>query len=66
MLWKLYVTSSTEPPGRVLSEVRKMLPAVLLAKLPTAQTEFEMRSKKVWGTYTVGLATTPIPDGYSQ
>lgn len=48
----------------VLDEVRKLLPDILLAKLPAAQEEFETRSKRVWGTYTVGAATTPIPEGY--
>jgi hypothetical protein len=48
----------------VLAEVRKLLPDILLAKLPAAQTEFEERSERVWGTYRVGSATTPVPEGY--
>jgi iron-sulfur cluster repair protein YtfE (RIC family) len=48
----------------VLDEVRKLLPEILLIKLPPAQGEFEVRSERVWGTYTVGAATTPIPKGY--
>ncbi len=48
----------------VLNEVRKLLPEVLLEKLPDAQAEFEARSKRVWGTYAVGSATTPIPEVY--
>ncbi|MEK7150926.1 MAG: hemerythrin domain-containing protein [Patescibacteria group bacterium] len=48
----------------VLDQVRKLLPAILLAKLPAAQAEFEVRSKQVWGKYTVGSATTPVPEGY--
>ena len=48
----------------VLREVRKLLPDILLAKLSVAQTEFEARSERVWGTYTVGSATTPVPEGY--
>lgn len=48
----------------VLEAVRKMLPQILLAKLPGAQVAFEERSERVWGTYTVGAATTPVPDGY--
>jgi len=48
----------------VLDEVRKLLPEILLAKLPAAQIEFETRSKQVWGTYSVGSATTPIPTEY--
>lgn len=48
----------------VLAEVRKLLPEILLAKLPAAEVAFEVRSKRVWGTYTVGSATTPAPDGY--
>lgn len=45
----------------VLNEVRKILPSILLEKLPAAQAEFEARSARVWGTYTVGAATTPVP-----
>lgn len=48
----------------VLDQVRKMLPDLLLAKLPAAQAEFEARSKRVWGTYTVGSAMTPVPKEY--
>ncbi|MEK7643039.1 MAG: hemerythrin domain-containing protein [Patescibacteria group bacterium] len=48
----------------VLDQVRKMLPDILLAKLPAAQAEFEARSERVWGTYIVGSATTPVPKGY--
>lgn len=48
----------------VLDEVRKLLPEILLAKLPAAQAEFEVRSKRVWGAYTVGSATTPVPKEY--
>jgi hypothetical protein len=44
--------------------VRKLLPDILLAKLPSAQADFEARSARVWGTYDVGAATTPVPDGY--
>lgn len=48
----------------VLDEVKKLLPEILLAKLPAAQAEFEERSKRVWGTYNVGSATTSIPTDY--
>lgn len=48
----------------VLDEVRKMLPEILATKLPAAQAEFEERSKRVWGEYNVGSATTPIPTEY--
>lgn len=48
----------------VLNQVRKLLPDILLAKLPAAQTEFEARSERVWGTYTVGSVTTPVPKEY--
>ncbi len=48
----------------VLDQVRRMLPDILLAKLPVAQTEFEVRSKRVWGAYAVGSATTPVPTEY--
>lgn len=48
----------------VLDQVRKLLPDILLAKLPAAQEKFEARSERVWGTYTVGSATTPVPTGY--
>ena len=45
----------------VLDQVRKMLPDILLVKLPAAQAEFEARSQRVWGTYAVGSATIPVP-----
>ncbi|MEK7105592.1 MAG: hemerythrin domain-containing protein [Patescibacteria group bacterium] len=45
----------------VLDQVRKMLPDILLTKLPAAQANFDARSERVWGTYTVGSATTPVP-----
>lgn len=48
----------------VLEQVRKILPEILLAKLPFAQAEFEARSERVWGTYTVGSATTSMPNEF--
>lgn len=48
----------------VLEEVRKMLPDILVAKLSAAQEAFEIRSARVWGTYTVGSALTSIPEEY--
>lgn len=45
----------------VLEQVEKLLPEMLLIKLPAAREAFETRSKRVWGTYAVGEATTPIP-----
>lgn len=48
----------------VADEVKKILPQILLAKLPAAQADFEARSARVWGTYGVGSATTPVPTKY--
>lgn len=48
----------------VLDQVRKLLPDILLAKLPAAQEKFEARSERVWGTYAVGATTTSIPQKY--
>lgn len=48
----------------VLDQVKKMLPETLLMQLPAAQVEFEKRSERVWGTYTTGAATTPVPKEY--
>jgi Hemerythrin HHE cation binding domain len=48
----------------VLEQVEKMLPEILLAKLPVARADFEERSKRTWESYAVGQATTSIPDGY--
>lgn len=48
----------------VLDQVRKLLPDILLNKLPAAQAEFEVRSKRAWGAYEIGAATTPIPTKY--
>lgn len=49
----------------VLTEVQKMLPAAVAAALPAAQQAFHERCTRVWGTFRVGAATTPIPDGYT-
>lgn len=46
----------------VLDQVRALLPDIILAKLPAAQSDFEARSKRVWGAYAVGSATTSIPN----
>ena len=48
----------------VLDQVRKLLPDILLTKLAAAQAEFEERSERAWGTYTVGSAMTSAPEGY--
>lgn len=48
----------------VLDEVKKMLPKILVDKLPAAQKAFASRCQKVWGKYSVGAATTPIPSEY--
>lgn len=48
----------------VLDQVHKMLPDILVAKIPAARAEFEERSKHVWGDYAVGSATTPTPTKY--
>lgn len=48
----------------VLTEVKKMLPEILIVKLPAAQKAFDEKSRRVWGEITIGLATTSIPDGY--
>lgn len=48
----------------VLEQVQKILPEILAAKIPAAREEFEARSKRVWGEYAVGSATTPIPTEY--
>jgi hemerythrin-like domain-containing protein len=48
----------------VLDQVVKMLPEILLAKIPATRVKFEEHSKEVWGTYSVGAATTPIPEVY--
>lgn len=48
----------------VLQQVENLLPEILLAKLPAARAAFEERSKQVWGTYTAGSSTTPVPREY--
>ncbi len=48
----------------VLEEVQKMIPEILMKKIPAARIEFEKRSKRAWGTYNVGSATTPVPTDY--
>lgn len=51
---------------KVLDQVAKMLPDIVLTKLPAAKSEFAERSRRVWGTYTEGSATTPVPNGYAE
>jgi Hemerythrin HHE cation binding domain len=46
----------------VLDQVHAMLPDVLLSKLPAARAAFQARCDRVWGSYAVGAARTPIPD----
>lgn len=48
----------------VLNEVQKLLPEIFVAKLPAALAKFEARCARVWGKYSVGSATTSVPDGY--
>ena len=48
----------------VLDEVQKLLPEILLAKLPAARAAFEEHCQQVWGTYTLSASTTPVPSGY--
>jgi hemerythrin-like domain-containing protein len=48
----------------VLEKLNEMLPPNMVSKLPDALKAFDERSKKTWGMFTVGAATTPIPDGY--
>lgn len=48
----------------VIDEVCKMLPELLIAKLPAAREKFEKRSQDVWGEYHVGNATTSLPTDY--
>jgi hemerythrin-like domain-containing protein len=48
----------------ILEEVHKLLPDILTSKLPSARDDFEKKCKRVWGEYKVGVATTPIPEGY--
>lgn len=49
---------------QVIDQVQKKLPDILLTKLSAAQAEFETRSERVWGKYSVGVATTPVPKEY--
>ena len=46
----------------VLDQLYVMLPNVLLTKLPAARAAFQVRCERVWGSFTVGAARTPIPD----
>lgn len=48
----------------VLDAVKKLLPEILLAKLPAAQAAFETHSEQVWGAYAATASTTPVPEGY--
>jgi hypothetical protein len=48
----------------VLEKMMDMLPAALTEKIPAARAKFEEHSKKVWGAYNVGSATTPVPTDY--
>jgi len=46
----------------VLCEVKKMLPAVLVTKLPAACDAFAERCDRVWGTRAAGSAETSLPN----
>ena len=48
----------------VLEQVTKLLPEILLAKLPQARKDFEDRCTRIWGSYQVGSAITPVPTEY--
>lgn len=48
----------------VLDQMQKILPDIVRTKLAAAQAEFKTRSERVWGTYTVGSATTSVPKEY--
>lgn len=50
-------------PG-VVEQLEKILPAMLLEKLPSARADFEARSKEVWGDYEVSSSTTSVPERY--
>jgi hypothetical protein len=46
----------------VCEKINAMLPRALVDKLPAAVARFAERSKRAWGTYTVGATTTSAPD----
>jgi hypothetical protein len=46
----------------VLDQVRKILPANVVARLPAACAAFDARCERVWGTAKAGAARTPIPE----
>jgi hemerythrin-like domain-containing protein len=46
----------------VLTALDVMLPALLKTRLPAARAAFEARCQRVWGSFHVGAARTPIPD----
>ena len=45
----------------VVEQLSKMLPALLLARIPAARVAFEARCMRAWGTTQAGASTTPIP-----
>lgn len=49
-----------------VEQVTRLLPQVLISKLPAAKEAFEERCKRVWGTYTVSESTTSVPEGYAS
>ncbi len=46
----------------VLREVEKMLPGLLLEKLPAARAAFTARCERVWGSAACGAAQTSVPE----
>lgn len=48
----------------VVEELKKILPPLLVEKLPAARAEFELHSKDVWGAYETSSSLTPVPDRY--
>jgi len=49
----------------VLTQVHAMLPPAVATALPAAQQAFADRCTRTWGTYHVGAAVTPVPEGYT-
>lgn len=46
----------------ILQKVYALLPELLTSRLPAAQSAFDARCERVWGTAKAGASRTPIPD----
>jgi hemerythrin-like domain-containing protein len=48
--------------AEVLAQVHRMLPEILMSRLPAARVAFNERCERVWGSFEVGATRTSLPE----